>query len=711
MNYITLSQAFSGHAVGQPGEAVPLSGPSLLVQTTPGCTATVYGSNLPKIEATWQVIGTASGYAGTALTSKFAFIRVSLSAAGSVAISATQNSTSTSTPGSGPVTSDDITDASAIGKQLLQAADAAAARAALDVPTTAAVAAKYAKPAGGIPATDLDANPAGRTLLTATSAAERKQVLGIDQVNNTSDANKPISTAQQTALDGKMAATLPALQTVFDTGTAPQKAAFQSSVSGDQRRAVMTQPSIAWTDPEAYVAWPMAKLFYDPLAGGTGRVIVGYNAGTSHVAADRKVFARRRDPNTWGTWGARQIVADAYTGGPHYFGGISHSSVSMAMGKLPDNSYIAIVRHSVNGDDDVVSTRIYKSTDQSASTWAFLTTVTVGGQSAGWIETGGWLIRNNTRLFTTARSFTTNDFYVAYCDIASGFGTWAKVPIDKTAVGGTPLEGALIELADGTIMLLARAEINAYPYVTKRLVYAKSTDGGLTFTPLAFVKDTIHDASNGPPCAIYDAATDVCHLWWTSRLASSDGFGSLYYSRTTGAEFKNGYVGIGERVWRGSPTRDFGYVAAIHKADTNYGLLMWYDGNDSTVAFWQGFFGLVDREQPALTDKRSLVFQTASTLTLPTGGCDIVADRATQLVFSIPADCAAGARWRIQGKGSGGWKIAQAAGQSIEMSAGTTTVGTGGSITSGARYDSIEIECIRPGLSFVASAVGSVVIV
>lgn len=232
MNYITLSQAFSGPAVGQPGEAVPLSGPSLLVQTTPGCTATVYGSNLPKIEATWQVIGTASGYAGTALTSKFAFIRVSLSAAGSVAISATQNSTSTSTPGSGPVTSDDITDASAIGKQLLQAADAAAARAALDVPTTAAVAAKYTKPAGGIPATDLDADPAGRTLLTAASAAERKQVLGLDQVNNTSDANKPISTAQQIALDSKMAATLPALQAVFDAGTAPEKAAFQSSVSG-----------------------------------------------------------------------------------------------------------------------------------------------------------------------------------------------------------------------------------------------------------------------------------------------------------------------------------------------------------------------------------------------------------------------------------------------------------------------------------------------
>lgn len=117
-------------------------------------------------------------------------------------------------------------------KPIEDSTNAAAIRTALDVPNTAALNAKYTKPSGGIPATDLDADPAGRVLLTATSASERKQVLGLDQVNNTSDANKPISAAQQAALDAKMAATLPAMQTVFDAGTAPQKAAFQSSVSG-----------------------------------------------------------------------------------------------------------------------------------------------------------------------------------------------------------------------------------------------------------------------------------------------------------------------------------------------------------------------------------------------------------------------------------------------------------------------------------------------
>lgn len=46
---------------------------------------------------------------------------------------------------------------------------------------------------------------AARTLLTATDAAGQRTVIGLGSVNNTSDANKPVSTAQQEALDGKEA--------------------------------------------------------------------------------------------------------------------------------------------------------------------------------------------------------------------------------------------------------------------------------------------------------------------------------------------------------------------------------------------------------------------------------------------------------------------------------------------------------------------------
>lgn len=71
--------------------------------------------------------------------------------------------------------------------------------------------------------------------------------VGLGNVDNTSDANKPVSTAQATAIGAKMDATLPALQAVFDGGTAAQKSAFQASVSGDVS-AVAASRSLASDD-------------------------------------------------------------------------------------------------------------------------------------------------------------------------------------------------------------------------------------------------------------------------------------------------------------------------------------------------------------------------------------------------------------------------------------------------------------------------------
>lgn len=72
----------------------------------------------------------------------------------------------------------------------------------------------------------------------------------------------------------------------------------------------------------------------------------------------------------------------------------------------------------------------------------------------------------------------------------------------------------------------------------------------------------------------------------------------------------------------------------------------------------------------------------------------------SQLVFTLPATAAVGDIFSIVGNGSGGWKIAQNASQLIKMSGTTTTAGTGGSVTSGTRYDSVEIICIVTNTTF-----------
>lgn len=52
--------------------------------------------------------------------------------------------------------------------------------------------------------TILNATAAGKSMLLAANAAAQKALLSLENVTNTSDANKPVSTAQQTAIDAKI---------------------------------------------------------------------------------------------------------------------------------------------------------------------------------------------------------------------------------------------------------------------------------------------------------------------------------------------------------------------------------------------------------------------------------------------------------------------------------------------------------------------------
>lgn len=62
--------------------------------------------------------------------------------------------------------------------------------------------------------------------------------------------------------------------------------------------------------------------------------------------------------------------------------------------------------------------------------------------------------------------------------------------------------------------------------------------------------------------------------------------------------------------------------------------------------------------------------------------------------FTLPATGSIGQVFQIAGFGSGGWIIAQNAGQVIHFNATDTTVGAGGSIASTNRYNTIEVMCI-----------------
>lgn len=95
----------------------------------------------------------------------------------------------------------------------------------------------------------LNATAAGKSMLTAANAAAQKVLLSLGNVDNTSDANKPVSTAQQMALDLKAPLTSPTL-----TGTP----AAPTAAPGTNTTQIATT---------AFVATAAAS--YMPLAGGT----------------------------------------------------------------------------------------------------------------------------------------------------------------------------------------------------------------------------------------------------------------------------------------------------------------------------------------------------------------------------------------------------------------------------------------------------------
>jgi len=89
------------------------------------------------------------------------------------------------------------------------------------------------------------------------------------------------------------------------------------------------------------------------------------------------------------------------------------------------------------------------------------------------------------------------------------------------------------------------------------------------------------------------------------------------------------------------------------------------------------------------------------------------ANRAAGVTFTLPAIAAVGATFAISSMhASGGWTIAQNAGQSIKLGNQDTTTGVGGSLASTASGDTVTIVCTVTNTNFnVISSMGNITFV
>jgi hypothetical protein len=89
-----------------------------------------------------------------------------------------------------------------------------------------------------------------------------------------------------------------------------------------------------------------------------------------------------------------------------------------------------------------------------------------------------------------------------------------------------------------------------------------------------------------------------------------------------------------------------------------------------------------------------------------------IANNAGLVSLLLPAVASQGATLQIAGKGAGGWKITQNAGQTIHFNSSDTTTGSTGSLASTNRYNVVELLCITANTDWlVLSSSGNLTVV
>jgi hypothetical protein len=106
----------------------------------------------------------------------------------------------------------------------------------------------------------------------------------------------------------------------------------------------------------------------------------------------------------------------------------------------------------------------------------------------------------------------------------------------------------------------------------------------------------------------------------------------------------------------------------------------------------------------------SWIDQTTTSVTMAVD-TNYVTDNAGLVTLTLPATAAFGSTFQVTGKGAGGWKIAQNAGQQINFGNAPTTVGVTGYLSSTNQFDSVTFVCVTANTEFVVySSIGNITV-
>lgn len=159
------------------------------------------------------------------------------------------------------------------------------------------------------------------------------------------------------------------------------------------------------------------------------------------------------------------------------------------------------------------------------------------------------------------------------------------------------------------------------------------------------------------------------------------------------ADYSSGVVKILENT---APSAEAGYGKIYVKSSDS---LLYFKDDGGTE------YGLTVSSTPYLTWNE----ETGTSATMAVNNA-YIANNAAKVTLTLPSTASVGDTIRVVGKGAGGWRIAQNAGETIYYGIQSTTSGTGGYLEYNHRRDSVELVCVTTNSDWqVISSIGNII--
>ena len=318
-----------------------------------------------------------------------------------------------------------------------------------------------------------------------------------------------------------------------------------------------------------YTAWPYGSMWYDEVLG-TPKLHLVYRAGTGHVSGSQVVYYRNMAYQDSYEWSEKVVVADRT--------GEGLDASCHAAGVAPNGDYIALIRWR-DSSANVVGYDVARSTDKG-TTWV-LTNWKADGVDLWPREAGEIFTTKSGAILTYCRMW---DFTQVIARSTDNGITWHKLfvtnPFEYTPNG--PLEGTFVQIPDGTIISIVRKTLGDTSVAIEAL-FTISEDDGLTWSPLS--QTNIQDMSNNNGAIVYHPKRDTIEIFYASRLAQSDGYGSIYQAITTPEKAKQGLFNPPKRIQQVTAGFDSGYPAVVKTPDERV-FMAYYNGTSSSTKIY-----------------------------------------------------------------------------------------------------------------------------